>query len=278
MRDGWHSIASIDAPAMVAASGCAPPMPPRPAVRIHLPRELAAVVPAAELSEGLVRALHDALRADVDPRARGHLAVHHEALAIELVEVLQVAHCGTRLEFAISTRGASAWVRNTPTGLPDCTNSVSSCSRLRSAATIAVEALPVARRPPDAAVNHQLVRLLGDLGVEVVHQHAQRRFGEPALGGKLRAARRPNDAGVVETSGHRFLFKMAGTAPCPSLRVAHRPGGRSTWMKVLSAVQRRPFFLARSIATKQSSCGSAVLDCLCARKAGAVLPVQVRPR
>ncbi len=36
MRDGWHSIASIDAPAIVAASGCAPPMPPRPAVRIHL--------------------------------------------------------------------------------------------------------------------------------------------------------------------------------------------------------------------------------------------------
>ncbi len=37
MRVGSHSIASIEAPAMVAASGCAPPMPPRPAVRIHLP-------------------------------------------------------------------------------------------------------------------------------------------------------------------------------------------------------------------------------------------------
>ena len=36
MRLCWHSIASIDAPAIVAASGCAPPMPPRPAVRIHL--------------------------------------------------------------------------------------------------------------------------------------------------------------------------------------------------------------------------------------------------
>jgi Bacterial protein of unknown function (DUF899) len=32
----------------------------------------------------------------------------------------QVAQCGTRLELAISTRGASRWVRNTPTGLPDC--------------------------------------------------------------------------------------------------------------------------------------------------------------
>ncbi len=43
---------------------------------------------AADLHEGLVGALHDALAADVDPGAGGHLAVHHQALAIELVEVL----------------------------------------------------------------------------------------------------------------------------------------------------------------------------------------------
>ena len=75
-------------PASMAASGCAPPMPPSPAVRIHLAAPVAAVVLASELDEGLVGALHDALRADVDPRAGGHLAVHHQALAIELVEVL----------------------------------------------------------------------------------------------------------------------------------------------------------------------------------------------
>ncbi len=37
MREGSHSMTSIEAPAMVAASGCAPPMPPSPALRIHLP-------------------------------------------------------------------------------------------------------------------------------------------------------------------------------------------------------------------------------------------------
>ena len=42
---------------------------------------------AAHLDEGFVGALHDALRADVDPRAGRHLAVHHQALLIELVEV-----------------------------------------------------------------------------------------------------------------------------------------------------------------------------------------------
>src|SRR3546814_2631348 len=43
---------------------------------------------ATHLDKGLVGALHDALAADVDPAAGGHLAVHHQALAIELVEVL----------------------------------------------------------------------------------------------------------------------------------------------------------------------------------------------
>jgi hypothetical protein len=37
----------------------------------------------------------------------------------------------------------------------------------------------------------------GDLGIEVVHDHAQRRFGQPALGRALRAARRAHRACAV---------------------------------------------------------------------------------
>src|SRR2546425_4912688 len=40
-----------------------------------------------------------------------------------------VAQRPTRLALAISTRGASGWVANTPTGFPDCTSSVSSSAR-----------------------------------------------------------------------------------------------------------------------------------------------------
>src|SRR6476646_7118723 len=49
----------------------------------------------------------------------------------------QLAQSPTRLELAISTRGAHSWVRITPTGLPDCTSSVSSSSRSRRLARIA---------------------------------------------------------------------------------------------------------------------------------------------
>ncbi len=89
MRLCWHSIASER-----GAGQASPPAAARrpcrrgPAVRIQRPRKVAAVVLAAGLDEGLVGALHDALAADVDPGAGGHLAVHHQALAVELVEVL----------------------------------------------------------------------------------------------------------------------------------------------------------------------------------------------
>ena len=45
----------------------------------------------------------------------------------------QVAQWGTRFELAISTRGASLWVLNTPTGLPDWTSRVSSSSSVLQA-------------------------------------------------------------------------------------------------------------------------------------------------
>ena len=34
--------------------------------------------------------LYDALRADIDPTARRHLAVHHQALALELMKMIPV--------------------------------------------------------------------------------------------------------------------------------------------------------------------------------------------
>ena len=50
--------------------------------------QVAVVVLAAGFDEGFVGALNDALAADVDPAAGGHLAVHRQALCIQLVEVL----------------------------------------------------------------------------------------------------------------------------------------------------------------------------------------------
>ena len=174
---------------MVAASGCAPPMPPRPAVTTSRPASDAAEVLARGLGEGLVGALQDALGADVDPGARRHLAVHHQALAVELVEVLPGGPGGTRFELAISTRGASCVRAEDAHRLARLHQQRLVVAQLAQRAHDGVEALPVARRLADAAVDDQVLGPLGHLGVEVVHQHAQRRLLLPAPAGERRAAR-----------------------------------------------------------------------------------------
>ena len=168
--------------------------------------EIAAVVPAAHLDEGLVGALHDALRADVDPRARGHLAVHHEALAIELVEA--VPGRPVRHEVGVGDQhprrvGVGAEHADRLARLDEQRLVALEAPQRRNDA---VERLPIARRPPDPAVDHELARPLGDVGIEVVHQHAHRRLGQPALGAELGSARRADDAHIVDAGGdgHRL--------------------------------------------------------------------------
>ena len=61
-----------------------------------------------------------------------------------------------------------------------------------------VEALPVARRAADAAVHHQMLRVLGDVRVEVVLDHAVGGLDQPVLAVQLRAARGVDDAAGVD--------------------------------------------------------------------------------
>jgi len=56
----------------------------------QLPFQARVEVLFARGGESLERALDDSLRADVDPRAGGHLPVHGEAHALELGELLEV--------------------------------------------------------------------------------------------------------------------------------------------------------------------------------------------
>ncbi len=77
--------------------------------------------------QGLVRALQDALRADVDPGAGGHLAVHRQTPILEVAEIRPRSPRPARgAHWRCNTRGAQRCVRKTPTGLPDWTRSVSS--------------------------------------------------------------------------------------------------------------------------------------------------------
>ena len=164
--------------------------------------QIAAIMLAAHFGEGLERALDDALRADVDPAAGGHLAVHHQALAIELVEHLPIRPFGDQVGVG------DEHARRVAVGAEDADR----LARLDQQGFLVVEAFeggddgveagPVARRAADAAIDDQALRILGDLIVEVVHQHADGGFGRPAFGDDLAAAAGADVAAVVAAVGH----------------------------------------------------------------------------
>ncbi len=126
---------------------------------------------AAHFDEGLVGALHDTLCADIDPRTGRHLAVHHQAFAIEFVEMLPIGP--VRHQVGIGQQDAR--------GVLVRLEYADRLARLDQQGLVILQplqglddlviAFPVARRPANAAIDHQLFRTLGDIGVEVVHQH-----------------------------------------------------------------------------------------------------------
>ena len=82
------STTSAAAPFIVAASGWAPPMPPRPAVTTTRPLSVPPKWRARRGGERFVGSLQNPLSSDVNPAAGGHLAVHRQAAILEIAERL----------------------------------------------------------------------------------------------------------------------------------------------------------------------------------------------
>ena len=140
--------------------------------------------------ERFVSALQNSLRADVDPASGGHLAVHHQAGAVELVEMLPVVPVPDEIRIRDQHArriGVRAENSHRLAGLHEQRFVVFERAKRRDDG---VKAFPVARRFAAPAVDDQIFGLFGDLGIEVVHQHAQRGFLLPAFAGKRSAARR----------------------------------------------------------------------------------------
>ena len=164
--------------------------------------ERAAEAAAGDLGEALVRALQDALRADVDPRAGGHLAVHREAERFEATELLPVPPF--RDEVGVGDQHA----RRPLVGAEHADR----LARLhehrlvsgerRERAAHRVEGVPRPRRPAGAAVHDEIVGPFGDLRVEVVLQHAVGGLLRPAAAREVGAARGTHGSSA---SSHRVL-------------------------------------------------------------------------
>ena len=162
----------------------------------HASAQRAVEALARDGREGLERALQDALRADVDPRPGGHLPVHRQTLGLEPPERLPVGP--VRHQQAVGDQHARRHLVRAEhadrlAALHQQRLVVLEPAQRRDDG---VEGLPGARRAAGAAVDHEVRGILGDLRVEVVHEHAQRGLLQPALAAELAAARGADDGCV----------------------------------------------------------------------------------
>ena len=154
----------------------------------------AAEVAARSGGESLVRTLHNALGSDVNPAAGRHLAVHRQAAILEVTEGFpggpggdeqrvgdeHAGRAGVRTEYGHRFAGLHQQRLVV----------VERAQRLHDR----VERFPVARGFAGPAVHDKIVGALGDVGIEIVHEHPERGFLRPSFAGQRRAARRPDDA------------------------------------------------------------------------------------
>ena len=145
------------------------------------PGQRAAEMTTRDLGQRLVGPLHDALAADVDPAAGRHLAVHRQAALLEIAEVLPRRPRGNE------QRVGDEHARRAGMGLKDADR----LAGLDQQRLVVLERLqrpddgvvgvPVARRLSRSAVHHQIVGPLGDVGIEIVHQHPHARLPAASL-------------------------------------------------------------------------------------------------
>ena len=133
-------------------------------------------------------------RTDIDPAARRHLAVHRQAAVLEIAEGVPVGP--RRDEQGVGDEDARRPGMRAEDGdrLAGLHEERFVVLEPAQRGDDRVERRPDARGAARAAVDDEIVGALGDLGIEVVHQHAQRGFLRPSLAGQGRAARRADVA------------------------------------------------------------------------------------
>ncbi len=164
--------------------------------------EVAVIMLAAGFSEGLVGALDDALGADVDPGTGGHLAVHGQALLIQLVEMIPGRPVGHQVGIGDQDPRRILVGPEHADRLAGLDQQGFGLFQAFQRGNDAVEVVPCAGRAADAAVDDQLMRVFRHVRMQVVHKHAQRSLRQPGLGIQLRSGRREHVAGVVAAVSH----------------------------------------------------------------------------
>ena len=132
---------------------------------------------SASFDEGFVGALHDALCANVYPRACRHLAIHHQALPVEVVEVFPVSPVWHQIGIGNQYAGRILMGFENANGFTRLHQQGVVIAKGFEAGNNGIEIFPATRRASNTTVHHQFVRILCHIGMQVVHDHPHWRFG-----------------------------------------------------------------------------------------------------
>ena len=160
------------------------------------PGQAALVVLPAGLDKGLVGALHNALAADVNPAAGRHLAIHHQTLFIQFVEVLPGGPLGHQVRVGNQHARCIGMGAKHAHRLAALHQQGFLFAQIFQRLQDGFIAVPIARRLANAAIDHQRIGVLGHLRVQVVLQHAVGSLDQPVLAGDSRAARGAHRVGL----------------------------------------------------------------------------------
>src|SRR5947209_6430609 len=141
--------------------------------------------------EGFVCTLQDSLGADVDPASCSHLAVHHQARAIELVELVPIAPMTYEVGIAQQNSGCVLMSSKNANGFAGLHQQSFIICEGSQGLDDGVEAIPISRRAPGPAVNDQVFRLLGYVRIQIVQEHSKGGFLLPAPAGDFHSTGSP---------------------------------------------------------------------------------------
>src|ERR1044072_1203215 len=194
---------------------------------------MAAEVFVGHRGERFESALNDSLGAEVDPTPGSHLSVHHQATAFEFMEVFPVGpgadeiRIGDQHSRRVFVRAKN---RDRLAGLDQQGFIVFQRAQFTHNR---VERWPVSRCLTSTPINDQLIRLLRDIGIEIVHEATQRGLLVPTFARQLRAMRCPDHSVFAHAHPWAGLLRAAPPATnTPLLRGP--PPGRSPPVRALS--------------------------------------------
>src|SRR5262245_34866602 len=149
---------------------------------------------ASGCSESFKRALHDSLAADVNPGARSHLAVHRQAKTFEAIELCVIVPLSN--EVGIRDKDARRFIVRPEFAhwLPGLHEECFIVSELAQRTNDCIESFPASGGAACSAINDQSIRILGNIRIEIVHQHSHRSFLMPAFAASLAALRRVDNS------------------------------------------------------------------------------------